>query len=79
MMCKILAARKKRDMCNTEHITCDTGDCHDVCNDVNAERETEDREQPCYMRSDHQNVLGSLMCPTCNPGGKLYASESDSE
>ena len=22
---------------------------------------------PCFMRDDHQNQLGMLRCPTCNP------------
>lgn len=24
---------------------------------------------PCYMDKDHQNQLGYLMCPECNPAG----------
>ena len=27
---------------------------------------------PCYLREDHQNQLGALMCAECNPTNHFY-------
>ena len=27
---------------------------------------------PCYLREDHQNQQGAMMCPECNPSKQFY-------
>jgi hypothetical protein len=34
-----------------------------------------DQFQPCYMQTDHANLLGALSCSVCNPTG--YKDHTD--